>query len=191
MKRPPRSRWQRQATGSFAAHVSLLIFAVLCWNSLEWNVLRLQIRQTQFKAIALCAAWMAGLVAVENTLATGDVVFALVDAFLRQTPLATVLLLDAVKDQAKVFRVGMPLLFATHVGARVYHYGFAIAPDDSPHITLSGTNVTALSHDLTSQYATSLASATILLGTYLWNLVRDPSQAQVCFPVRHHVLRGG
>jgi hypothetical protein len=104
---------------------SPLFFAILCWNNLHSDVLRLLWRQLQFKVVVALTIWIMVVDAWRWAEVRDRAVYAAVGQSLCTfSPLLVILFKDAMIVSSRPFRLALPAMYLAYIMTLYINYGY-------------------------------------------------------------------
>jgi hypothetical protein len=94
---------------------SPVYFTILCWNNVDWQIMRLLLHQLQFKMVLALALHVIVMDAWRRASLDHIVSSSICMSILLWSPLLMILFIDALHRQSKLFRFAMPAAYLLYV----------------------------------------------------------------------------
>jgi hypothetical protein len=158
---------------------SPVYFTILCWNNVDWQIMRLLLKQLQFKMVLALALHVIVMDAWRFASLGEPVLSVICWSVLIWSPLVMILFIDALRRQSKLFRFAMPVAYLLYVIAGYISYGYIRSPHPiSPNANSTDALTTAAAEaTFTGQISSSLSTLAFLMMSFLKNTVEDALRA--------------
>jgi hypothetical protein len=170
---------------------SSMSFMTLCWNNLDYDVLRLLFRQLQFKIVILLSLCVMAMYAWRQIEIFNEPYSrAVCKSILVWIPLLIILVFSGMKQASRPFRIWLPLNYFAYLVVTHIYFGYVIGPTPITFGTDPTSNVTQSLHlhaadtSYQAQISGCLFSLVLLMLQWLKMSVVDRGEGRlILFPL--------